>query len=130
MLAAESISCVETSDCPEFFECGTEEAGICSHKQLFPPKPVEVGGYFVFAILKTLSTVAGIGGGGKSVPILIAMFGFDAKQAVAISGFAIFITTMSAFAINFKKKHPEKPNVVVIDYNLVTIMMPLVLIGS
>jgi uncharacterized membrane protein YfcA len=60
----------------------------------------------------------------------MGMFGFDTKPSVAISSFAIFITTLASFLLNFKKKHPEKPNVVVIDYSLVTIMMPLVLIGS
>ena len=32
--------------------------------------------------------------------------------------------------MNFKHKHPEKENVVVIDYNLVTIMMPTTLAGA
>ena len=128
--AKQEVTCVETSDCPKFFECGTKKPGICSHKSLFPPTNAEVGGYFVFALIKAISNVAGIGGGGISVPIVMGMFGFDTKPAVAISSFAIFITSLASFIINFYKRHPEKPNVVVIDYNLVTIMMPLVLVGS
>jgi uncharacterized membrane protein YfcA len=124
------ISCKEDSDCPSFYHCGIKEQGICSHKALFPPKNVEIAGYFVFAVVKALSNIAGVGGGGISVPILIGMFGFETKRAVAISSFAIFITTLASFLLNFKKMHPEKPNVVMIDYNLVTIMMPLVLIGA
>jgi len=34
------------------------------------------------------------------------------------------------FFINFKERHPEKDNVVVIDYNLVSIMMPTCLCGA
>jgi uncharacterized membrane protein YfcA len=77
-----------------------------------------------------MSNIAGIGGGGISVPILMGMFHFDTKQSVAISSFAIFITSLSSFIINFKKMHPEKKNVVLIDYTTVTIMMPLTLAGA
>lgn len=129
MLAAE-ITCVQTSDCPNFYECGVKQPGICSHKKLFPPKPIEVGGYFAYGILKALSNLAGIGGGGKSVPILLGMFGFDVKKSTAISSFSVFLTSFLSFVMNFKEMHPDKPNCVLIEYNLVTIMMPLVLIGS
>jgi hypothetical protein len=124
------IHCLEDADCPSFYHCGTAKPGICVHKSLFPPKTVEIEGYFVFAAVKALSNIAGIGGGGISVPILIGMFGFGSKQAVAISSFSIFITTLATFVLNFRKMHPEKPQVVIIDYSLVTIMMPLVLIGA
>lgn len=60
----------------------------------------------------------------------MGMFYFDTKPAVAISSFSIFVTTLASFMLNFKKKHPDKPNVVLIDYPLVTIMMPVVLAGS
>ena len=130
MLASKEIKCVVSSDCPQFSECGTKKPGICSHKKLFPPESTEIGGYFVFAVIKALSNVAGIGGGGISVPIVMAMYGFETKSAVAISSFAIFITSLASFIVNFYKKHPEKPQVVLIDYNLVTIMMPLVLVGA
>jgi uncharacterized membrane protein YfcA len=51
---------------------------------LFPATNLEIGGYFVFAIVKALSNIAGIGGGGISVPILLGFFHFDTKRAVAI----------------------------------------------
>lgn len=65
-----------------------------------------------------------------AVPIVMAMFTFGTKPAVAIASFAIFFSTAISILINCKKMHPDKPNVVVIDYILVTIMMPLVLAGS
>jgi uncharacterized membrane protein YfcA len=60
----------------------------------------------------------------------MAMFLFETKKAVAISGFAIFVTSLASFLLNFRKRHPEKPHVVIIDYPIVTIMMPLVLAGA
>ncbi len=96
---------------------------------MFPATNLEIGGYFVFAIVKALSNIAGIGGGGISVPILLGFFHFDTKRAVAISSFSIFVTSLASFIINFKKRHPEK-NTVMIDYGIVTIMMPCTLAGA
>lgn len=77
-----------------------------------------------------LSNIAGIGGGGVAVPLLMGFFHLDTKPAIAISSFNIAITTMTRFIINFDKKHPEKPNVAVVDYNIATIMMPTCLAGA
>jgi len=131
-LGSKESLCVIDADCPRhpYYKCGIVKPGVCSHKKLFPPVGLEIGGYFVFATVKALSNIAGIGGGGISVPILMGMFNFDTKPAVAISSFAIFITTLASFIVNFRKMHPEKPNVVVIDYSLVTIMMPCTLAGA
>ena len=112
-----------------FYVCGIKTPHYCGHKHLFPPEKLEIAGYFVFAMVKALSNIAGIGGGGISVPILLGMFKFDTKRAVAISSFSIFVTSLASFLINFKKKHPEK-NVVMIDYGIVTIMMPCTLAGA
>lgn len=84
----------------------------------------------VFSIVMALANVAGIGGGGIAIPILIAFFFFTTKTAIAISSFSIFLTTFARFIMNFKEKHPDKANVVVIDYDLVTIMMPTNLAGA
>lgn len=77
-----------------------------------------------------LSNIAGIGGGGVAIPIIMAMFKFTTKPAIAISSFSIFLTTLARFIMNFRERHPEKANVVVIDYDLVAIMMPTTLAGA
>ena len=77
-----------------------------------------------------LSNVAGIGGGGVAIPVVMAMFHFTTKPAIAISSFSIFLTTISRFIMNFKEQHPENKNRVSIDYDLVAIMMPTTLAGA
>ena len=77
-----------------------------------------------------LSNVAGIGGGGVAIPVVMAMFKFTTKPAIAISSFSIFLTTLSRFIMNFKEAHPENKNRVSIDYDLVSIMMPTTLAGA
>jgi uncharacterized membrane protein YfcA len=83
-----------------------------------------------FSFFKALSIIAGIGGGGVSIPIMIAMFKFTTKPAIAISNFSILLTTFANFGLNFRERHPEKANVVLIDYDLVAIMMPTTLAGA
>lgn len=68
---------------------------ICDHKKVFPPTGLEIGGWIVFAIFKTLSNIAGVGGGGVSTPLAMAFFHLQTKQAVAVSSFTIFITTLA-----------------------------------
>ena len=107
-----------------------KKEGICDHKDVFPIYGLEVGGLIVFSVVMALANVAGIGGGGIAIPILIAFFYFTTKTAIAISSFSIFLTTFARFIMNFKEKHPDKLNVVVIDYDLVCIMMPTNLAGA
>ena len=80
-------------------------------------------------LLMTLSTIAGIGGGGVVVPLLMTFFDFDTKEAIAISGFSILLCSVTRFAFNYRLKHPEKDSVA-LDYNLASVMLPTVLMGS
>ena len=77
-----------------------------------------------------LCNIAGIGGGGIAIPMIMAFFKFQTKEAVAISSFTILVCTIARFLYNFNEKNPEKPDVVLIDYSLAVIMMPTTLAGS
>lgn len=91
--------------------------------------PFELVGTVALPIITALSSVAGVGGGGIVVPLIIACFSFDAKKSIAISSFSILSSSIIRFIYTFNHKHPEKDSVIV-DYSLVTIMLPTVLIGS
>ena len=91
---------------------------------------LEMIGVFTFAFVMGLCTVAGIGGGGIAISLIIAFFNFTTKPAVAISSLSILVCTMMRFFYNFKTMHPEKKGVILIDYSLVTIMMPTTIAGS
>ena len=73
--------------------------------------------------------MGGIGGGGLIVPLTMALFGFSTKDAIAISGFTIFTGAVARFFYNLGDRHPEK-NGPIIEYSLVIVMMPMVLVGS
>ena len=63
------------------------------------------------------------------IPIIMALFMFTTKEAIAISGFTILCGSVARFIITVDQKHPEK-DATVIDYGIVIVMMPLVLVGS
>ena len=91
-------TCITDEDCNQrFFICGAEEPGICGHKDVFPTGLVETIGVFTFAFVMALCTVAGIGGGGIAISLIIAFFNFTTKQAVAISSLSILTCTTMRF---------------------------------
>lgn len=77
-----------------------------------------------------LCVVAGIGGGGIAVALVIAFFKFSTKPAVAISSFSILVNAIMRYLYNWRTKHPSKHGMVLIDYSLATIMSPTTLAGS
>jgi uncharacterized membrane protein YfcA len=77
----------------------------------------------------TLSTMGGIGGGGAVVPFTMMFFEFTTKESIAISGFSIFLCSITRYFYTLNDKHPEK-DAVIIDYGLATIMLPAVMMGS
>jgi len=97
---------------------------------LFPLEPKEWVGTIVFAAFMLLANVGGIGGGGVAIPLAMTFFNLSMKPAVAISSFSIMMSTLARFIFNFDERHPEKPDMISIDYGLTIVMMPLNLIGS
>jgi len=127
-LADEDFTCDENEDCPTSpFKICVE--GVCKHKSIFPMYPSEFFGILVLPALLALANVGGIGGGGLIIPITMALFSFTTKQAIAISGFTILTGSVTRFLLQLNEKHPEK-NATVIDYGIVIVMMPMVLVGS
>lgn len=80
-------------------------------------------------VLLGMANVGGIGGGGLIIPFLMTFWGFDTKQAIAISNMTIFVGALVRYLYTYKQKHPDK-KATGIDYGIVIVMMPLVLVGS
>lgn len=77
----------------------------------------------------TLSTMAGVGGGGVVIPFCMTFFTFATKNAIAMSGFTILACSIVRYVYSINEHHPEK-DAVIIDYGLATIMLPVVMMGS
>mmetsp|Transcript_8356 Transcript_8356/g.13969 ORF Transcript_8356/g.13969 Transcript_8356/m.13969 type:complete len:115 (-) Transcript_8356:841-1185(-) len=76
------------------------------------------------------SNMGGIGGGGILVPIIIAFFRFDSKNAIALSNFSIFLSSLIRFFLNSYKTHPlKKGKGLIVDMNISVLMLPGIISG-
>jgi len=96
---------------------------------VFPILGIECVGLTLLIIISSISTVCGIGGGGLVIPFCMTFLGFSTKNAIALSGFTIFSCAVVRFLFFLNHKHPEK-DAVLIDYDLASIMLPIVMTGS
>ena len=96
---------------------------------MFPILGIECVGLTLLIIISSISTVCGIGGGGLVIPFCMTFLGFSTKNAIALSGFTIFSCAVVRFLFFLNHKHPEK-DAVLIDYDLASIMLPIVMAGS
>ena len=93
--------------------------------------PTEIAGLIIMPILLGFANLGGIGGGGLIIPMAMALFGLDTKEAGAISNSTIFCGALVRFFLfSIWQRHPVKPNATVIDYSLANVMIPSVLVGS
>jgi len=122
--------CREASDCAEapFMVCGS--GGLCERKSVYPFETSELIGIITLPILLGLANIAGIGGGGVVIPLAIGCWSFGVSEAVAISNSTVFAGAVLRFiGFSTKEKHPHATRTV-IDYNLASLMMPAVFLGS
>jgi len=121
------VSCLVDAECdPPFTLCTLNQ---CNHKDLFPIYPAEFLGFLVLPALVGMASVGGIGGGGLTVPLVMICWGFTKKQSIAISGASIFFGSVVRYFYSLNRRHPEK-RATNIDYGVVLLMFPLVLLGS
>ena len=98
---SDDTPCLINSDCNEPWETCHEEDLICVHKSLFPIEPMEIAGTIVLPILVSMANAGGIGGGGIIVPLCMLFFQFDTSEAVALSHFTIFASSLTRYLFNF-----------------------------
>lgn len=86
-------------------------------------------GTMILMILMALAVISGIGGGGIIVSLLMVYYKLNTHEAIAVSGFTIFMGSLSRYAMTINQRHPEK-DATLVDYPLANIMLPCVLVGS
>lgn len=98
---ADIYPCTQDSDCPKqpFFICDNTQ---CRHKDIFPIFPLEFAGVIILPVLLGMANVGGIGGGGLIIPFLMTFWGFNTKEAIAISNMTIFVGAFTRYLYNYK----------------------------
>ena len=107
------------------------DSGTCEHKDVWPMTTMEWVGNFVTIIVLLVSNCGGLGGGGAFIPVAMIFYGFNAKQAIGLSNASICVASIIRYIVNFKKSHPLKNGKgVLVDYNVASLMLPMIVVGA
>jgi len=91
---------------------------------------LEFWGFLAVIAILVITNVAGIGGGGTVVPVVMIFLRFDAKNSIALSNFSIFLSSLIRYIINSSQSHPLKNGTgILVDMNLAILRLPLIISG-
>ena len=77
-----------------------------------------------------ITNVGGVGGGGIIMPVVMAFFKIDSKNAVALSNLSLSIASTIRFILNANRPHPLKNGKgLLIDLSLTSIILPMIVSG-
>lgn len=118
--------CTSADECHYFHEC---ISNICVHKNLFPMHFVEILTIFLLILSSLISTVGGVGGGVFFFPIIIAIFRFDPKIAIAISITSVSFILTVRYLMSIRERHMRRDRPM-INYDVAIIFCPSIIIGT
>lgn len=96
---------------------------------LLPLEKREVVGFFIASLALSLGASGGTGGGGIVVPIYILVVGLPIQAAIPIGAFTVFGGAIACTSLNWSRRHPLADRVL-IDWDLILVMEPLMLVGT
>ena len=96
---------------------------------LLPISQQNIIGFMLASLGATLGSLGGIGGGGLVVPCYVIVTRLNLKQAIPLGSVTVLGGSLAALILNLKRRHPlaDRP---IIDWDLILVMEPLVLIGT
>ena len=96
---------------------------------LLPLQRRHVVGFMLASIGVVLGSAGGIGGGGLVIPVLIIIMGFAPRIAIPLGSVTVFGGSFAGLLLNLKRRHPlaDRP---IIDWDLILVMEPVVLVGT
>jgi len=103
--------------------------GDAENPSLLPLTRRDVVGFMLASLGCCLGSLGGIGGGGLVVPIYIIAMGLSPKQAIPLGSVTVLGGSLAGLILNLKRRHPlaDRP---IIDWDLILVMEPLVLVGT
>jgi uncharacterized membrane protein YfcA len=81
-------------------------------------------------IMMALSNAGGISGAGSTIPIMLIFFNMNMNNAIPLASFIGVMTTIIRFSILINKNSPKNKAKHVINYEIIMLTLPSVLLGS
>ena len=97
---------------------------------IWPPTMFQNVGMLVLSFLTILGTAGGMGGAGINIPMMMIFFDLPIKECVPLANMFGFLAALIRFLINFNEKHPNNAQRTTIDYEIVTLSMPMLYLGT
>lgn len=91
---------------------------------------LQLVGVILIFVNTSISNSAGIGGGPITVCILMYFFNIVNIKIIALAQISIFGGSIIATLIKIKFRHPTKIKHSLIDYKLITLVIPVLMLGS
>ena len=100
-----------------------------NHTSLFPITWHDGVGGLLSILFAAFANAGGIGGGGLFVPLLILIFGLKVHYAIPLSKVMVFGGALTRFLSTLRARHPtaDRP---AIDYDIVLVFQPIILVGT
>lgn len=119
--------CKYDDECASFEHCNI--SGRCQHNSLFPLRKIEIGGFVVYTLIVFFCNFSGIAGG-LTLTAIISMLNFNMKFGIMLSNAQICSAGIARLAMDAGKSHPLRPKGILLDYSIVTMMLPMITLGS
>jgi hypothetical protein len=96
---------------------------------LFPLTGRQIVGFMLASFGVVLGSSGGIGGGGIVVPVYIIVIGMSPRAAIPLGSVTVMGGALAGLLVNLRRRHPlaDRP---IIDWDLILVMEPLVLVGA
>ncbi|GFR46014.1 hypothetical protein Agub_g7493, partial [Astrephomene gubernaculifera] len=88
-----------------------------------------VAALLVSILVGAVATAAGVGGGALFNPIFNVLVGFALKPSTALSQACITAGSLAALSANLYRQHPTAPGESLIDFRLMVMLTPVLLVG-
>ncbi|GLI67502.1 hypothetical protein VaNZ11_011704 [Volvox africanus] len=95
----------------------------------FQPDARSLLGLIISALIGAVATAAGVGGGAIYIPLFNVLVGFALKPSTALSQACITAGSLAAVATNLPRTHPSVAAAPLIDFPLMLMLTPLLLVG-
>lgn len=102
----------------------------CRNKDLFPARSQDIIGSILIVVASAFGIMVGIGGGGIVGPIGYIYMNMSYVETNALSNSVALIIAIAKLVNSLATRHPENKRKVLIDYDVVYILGPFILIGN
>ncbi|GIL61015.1 hypothetical protein Vafri_15437, partial [Volvox africanus] len=83
----------------------------------------------IVVLVGAVASSSGVGGGAIFIPLLNVLVGFNLKSSTSLSQACITCGAAAALLANLMHHHPSDPRVPLVDFTLVAILTPILLMG-